>query len=213
MALYAIMKLLILLPVWMVTSTLLLIASFYLLASSSKHPIKLPTFEVVNAEESLDLNALNAILSTTPTPSVPINTTELDSRVLGLQVFLKEYNSPLSDYSHVLVREADNWGLDYTLIPAIAMQESGGCNKMPKNSYNCWGYATSTPNSRFRFSSYPEAIQKIAKTLKESYINKGYDDLYSLEKKWTSYENRNWSHAVYFFMSKILHYEYKTPAT
>ena len=171
------------------------------------------TIQIAKAQESIDLNALNAILSITPTPAADFDSLSQDNRVLGLQEFLENYESPLSNYSHVLVREADNWGLNYTLIPAIAMQESGGCNKMPKNSYNCWGYATSTPDKRFRFSSYPEAIQKIAKTLKQSYINKGYNDLYSLEEKWTSFDNRNWSHAVYFFMSKILQYEYKTPAT
>src|SRR4030042_6764067 len=47
-----------------------------------------------------------------------------DIRVIVLNKFFTDYKSPLSDHTESIVYQSDLWGIDYTLIPAIAMQES-----------------------------------------------------------------------------------------
>lgn len=125
-----------------------------------------------------------------------------DVRVFALRKFFKQYNSPLYDYAEVLVAEADRWGLDYALLPAIAMQESSGCKVMPYESYNCWGYGI-YGEKVVRFNSYPEAISKVAQTLKKSYISEDLTNPTLLEDRWTPSSKGHWSYSVNLFMSRI----------
>lgn len=90
-----------------------------------------------------------------------------DARTFILQNFLAE--SPLQPYSELMVLKAEEYGLDFRLIPAIAMVESGAGRVMPKNSFNAWGFE----NGATRFTSWEHAIGKVAQTLKTEYIDKG----------------------------------------
>ncbi len=135
-----------------------------------------------------------------------------DIRIKVLERFLADYNSPLTHYSEELVKQADLWGLDYALLPSIALQESGGCKKIPENSYNCWGYGIYGKNV-IMFSSYEQAIAQVAKTIKEAYIKRGYTNPTLLEAKWTSSDSGQWSYGVNFFIGKIKEYERNSPAS
>lgn len=90
-----------------------------------------------------------------------------DARTFILQNFLAE--SPLQPYSGLMVSKADEYGLDFRLIPAIAMVESGAGRVMPKDSYNAWGFE----NGATKFTSWEYAIDKVAQTLKTDYLDKG----------------------------------------
>lgn len=92
-----------------------------------------------------------------------------DARPLILKNFLELNNSPLAPYSELLVQTADKYNLDFRLIPAIAMVESTGGKVILTGSHNAWGFA----NGATKFASWEEAIEKVAKTLKEDYIDKG----------------------------------------
>jgi hypothetical protein len=101
----------------------------------------------------------------------------LEGQVYGVQItdmrpfyvanFLK--NTRLEPYSHYMVEVSDKYGLDYRLIPAIAMKESGAGNAIPQTSYNAWGFE----NGKTQFDSWETAIDKVGKTLKERYVDKG----------------------------------------
>lgn len=123
---------------------------------------------------------------TKPKPTEPvvastenINPADLNSQVLGLQVvdfrpirvaeFLK--GTPLEPYSDVIVSLSDKYEIDYRLIPAIAMKETGAGRVAPLESFNAWGFE----NGRTRFESWEQAIESVAKTLKTRYIAKGMD--------------------------------------
>lgn len=134
-----------------------------------------------------------------------------DIRILVLKKFLKDYRSPLFDQAEELVKQADNFGLDYTLLPAIAMQESGGCKTIPENSFNCWGFGIYGDRVT-RFDSYQKAIAQVAKTIKESYVKKGASNPTLLEDRWTPSSRGNWSYSVNFFIGKIKEYEDKISA-
>lgn len=92
-----------------------------------------------------------------------------DARPLILKNFLETNRSPLTPYADFLVQTADKYGLDFRLIPAIAMVESTGGRVMPTGSHNAWGFA----NGESRFSSWEEAIEEVAQTLKADYIAQG----------------------------------------
>ena len=135
-----------------------------------------------------------------------------DIRIQVLRRFLSEYSSPLADFSDVLVRQADLWGLDYALIPAIAMQESGGCKKIPPESHNCWGYGI-YGSKITAFDSYSDAISQVAKTIKEAYIKNGLTNATLVEDKWVPPSRGQWSYSVNYFIGKIREYERNLPAS
>lgn len=103
----------------------------------------------------------------------------LESQVLGIQVadfrpvrvakFLE--GTPLEPYSDLIVSVSDKYEIDYRLIPAIAMKETGAGRVAPENSYNAWGFE----NGRTRFESWEQALESVAKTLKTRYVAKGMD--------------------------------------
>lgn len=123
------------------------------------------------------------------------NDLTVDTRVANLKSFLRNYNSPLYDYAELIVETSDENQLDYRLIPAIAIQESGGCKVIPHNSYNCWGYGI-YGNTVTRFSSYDEAITTVARGLKKNYIDKGLTTTSAIMSKYTPSSNGSWAEGV-----------------
>ncbi len=127
---------------------------------------------------------------------------EQDGRVEKVRQFLQRYNSPLEPYAQDIVGAAEEYGLDYRLIPAIAMQESSLCLKIPENSYNCWGYGI-YGNSIHRFSDYKEGIYTVTKTLATKYKNRGLITPEEIMTMWTPSSNGSWSHSVNYFMEQL----------
>jgi hypothetical protein len=94
-----------------------------------------------------------------------------DARPEILRQYLIKQHSPMAPYSEELFAAGEKYGLDYRLMAAIAMCESNLCKKAPDNSYNCWGFE----NGETQFRSWEHAFERVAKTLKEGYIDQGLD--------------------------------------
>lgn len=92
-----------------------------------------------------------------------------DARPEIVRRYLQKYQSPLLPYADDIVSLSDENNLDFRLIVAIAQCESNVCKKIPEGSYNCWGFE----NGNTKFNSWEHAIQRVAKTLKEGYIDQG----------------------------------------
>src|SRR3989338_1998800 len=131
--------------------------------------------------ESLIKGALTAsfapynLYSATPSVinDVVISFSKGDARPLLLDKFFSRYHSPLAGHGEKIVNAADKNGIDWRLIPGIAFQESNLCSKIPKKSYNCWGWAIYTGKlSGAAFQSYDDAIEKIYLGLKREYYDK-----------------------------------------
>lgn len=187
------MKLLIYIPVWLNISLILLILTFGLLL----YPVR----------KSTSNKAASIALAKSPdnqkqTGSMIVNNSQKDIRILTLQKFFDVYNSPLKNEAELIVKTSDSWGLDYKVIPAISMQESGGCKNIPDNSFNCWGFGIYGKNS-ISFNSYSEAISKVAKTIRQSYYNDGLTNITLLEDRWNPSSSGQWSYGVNFFISKM----------
>jgi len=122
-----------------------------------------------------------------------------DNRVANLKAFFRKYNSPLYDYAEKIVEVSDRYHFDYRLLPAIAMQESNLCQKIPPNSHNCWGWGI-YGDQVTKFSSYEEAIETVAAGIKKHYLDKGLVTASSIMKKYTPSSNGSWAHGVNTFL-------------
>lgn len=92
-----------------------------------------------------------------------------DARPVIIKKYLEKHKSPLLPYVDTLLAAAEKYNVDYRLIVAIAQCESNLCKKSPPGSYNCWGFE----NGETKFLSWEQALNQVAKTLRESYLDKG----------------------------------------
>lgn len=125
-----------------------------------------------------------------------------DARSQILKRFLANYKSPLEPYAQLLVETADRYNLDFRLLPAIAMQESNLCAKIPENSYNCWGFGIYA-DKVIRFDSYERAVETVAKTLSENYSRNGLLEPEEIMRKYTPQSKGSWAYAVLHFMEQM----------
>jgi hypothetical protein len=125
-----------------------------------------------------------------------------DARAANLKAFLRKYNSDLYLHAEKIIEVSDKYQFDYRLLPAIAMQESNLCRVIPDNSYNCWGwgiYGTTVT----RFDSYDDAIETVAKGIKDHYIDEGLVTASAIMEKYTPSSKGSWQHGVNTFLKAL----------
>lgn len=125
-----------------------------------------------------------------------------DKRVAVLKAFFRRHDSPLYEHADYVVKVSDEYGLDYRLLPAISMQESGACKVIPHNSYNCWGWGI-YGSKITRFASYPEALETVARGLKTYYIDKGLVTPEEIMRKYNPSSNGSWAFGVNTFINVL----------
>ena len=64
----------------------------------------------------------------------------LDSRAAQMRTILTKYNSPMIGLENILIRTAEEYGLDWTLLAAIAGTESSFGKHMPGDCINPYGW-------------------------------------------------------------------------
>lgn len=101
-----------------------------------------------------------------------------------LESFFAKHESPLYPYARIIVEQAEQYGIDYRLVPAIAMNESTLCKNIHENSYNCWGWGIYGDNVT-RFESYEDAIRTITKGIRKHYYDKGMSSPSAIMKVYT----------------------------
>ena len=127
---------------------------------------------------------------------------QVDARSELVRQFFEKYNSPLEPYASYVVETADEYDLDFRLIPAIAMQESNLCKFSPPDSHNCWGfgiYGTKVTT----FENFNEAILAVTKTLALKYKADGLIEPQEIMQRYTPGSNGSWANGVEFFMDKL----------
>jgi hypothetical protein len=125
-----------------------------------------------------------------------------DGRVESLKQFFRRYGSPLEPFAEDVVESADQYGLDWRLIPAIGMQESNLCHKIPENSYNCWGFGI-YGKTVTRFDNYKDAIYTVTKTLATKYKTRGLVTPEEIMTMYTPSSNGSWARGVNEFMGEL----------
>ena len=97
------------------------------------------------------------------------NRKKFDLREAILRKFLKEQHCPDQEYAEVFISEADIHGLDWRLLPSLALVESGGGRTARGN--NLFGWA----NGKSTFTSIGEAIHHVARALSYGQAYRGKD--------------------------------------
>lgn len=134
-----------------------------------------------------------------------VSTVKAEARPIVLKKYLQYRQSSLATHSDLILEASDQYNLDWRLLTAIAGQESTFCRTIPNDSYNCWGWAV-TENFTKKFSSFDEAINRVARGLKEDYLNQGLETPEEIMTKYTpkSLENGgSWAKGVEYFMWEL----------
>lgn len=99
------------------------------------------------------------------------NRKKFDLREAILRKFLKEQHCPDQEYAEMFISEADIHGLDWRLLPSLALVESGGGRTARGNNLFGWSNGKST------FTSIGDAIHHVARALSygQAYRGKSLD--------------------------------------
>lgn len=112
--------------------------------------------------------ALLPVLSTGTMPDINLsndnnstNTIEVirQQRADAIDTYYKERSMPLAGQGMNFVLVSEKYGLDWTLLPAIAIRESSGGKEACYNNPFGWG------SCKIKFNSYKESIEIVGKNL------------------------------------------------
>lgn len=135
-------------------------------------------------------------------PTVSGEVIEADARSLIIRNYLKTYQSPLTPYSDYIVQTADKYSIDWRLITAIAMKESGLCRIIPPGTHNCWGWGIHSKGT-LGFDSYEEGIETVTKGLRENYIDIGLTTPEKIMTKYAHPDSTTWAEGVTAYMNQL----------
>ena len=131
-------------------------------------PIAQATINVVSSPQTVLSQKLNktndvfAFLINNEDIKVDPNIQIQKDKAQAIDAYFKERKMPLEGMGMKMVEEAEKNGLDWRLLPAIAVRESTGgkfaCKKVPYSSFG-WG------SCKISFESNEHAIEVIAKNL------------------------------------------------
>jgi len=103
----------------------------------------------------------------------------------------------------LLVETADLYGIDWKLLTAIAMKESGLCKIIPEESYNCWGWGIHSAGT-LRFDSFEEGIDTVSRGIRENYVDIGLVTIEEIMSKWIPHSpNGAWAEGVRLYMAEM----------
>ena len=125
-----------------------------------------------------------------------------DARTELVRQFFEKHDSPLEPYAKEVIKNADEYNLDFRLIPAIAMQESNLCKKIPTGSNNCWGYGIYGDKVTY-FEDYVHGIETVTKTLATKYRDGGLESPEEIMRRYTPSSNGSWANGVNFFLDEL----------
>ena len=191
--------------IWTLVGFGLLVASLYLAGGSYSSN----TLNLSLADSSRNLLEKSSNSSQKQGESVLASVSGTDARTVLINRFLAKHASPMTGMGGEFVAAADRYGIDWRLLPAIAFQESNLGKKVPKGSYNPFGWAIyEGESSGVYFQSWASSIDKVAAKIKENYINNGFDTPETIVAKYTSGNSPSWVFAVNFAMEEIAGLEY-----
>ena len=190
--------------VWLATGVLMISFGSYLVYTQYKKQLANQKLKLLIKDDKLDQDSTQRSVKVVKTDQDDYLVID-DARPVIVQRFLERYKSPLAKepgFAKKLVEIADEYGIDFRLLPAIAMKESGLCKVIPEGTYNCLGLGIHSRGT-WGFSSYEEAFRMAAKILKENYIQQGRVTPETIMKKYTPSSKGEWAAGVNQFMSEM----------
>ena len=126
------------------------------------------------------------------------HSSNMDRRVIVLENYLVNHDSPLSPYAQDFIEAADYYGIDWRLIPAITGIESSFGKHMPYNSYNAYGWN----GGDYQFKSWNDSIWHVAEVLKTKYFDRGAKSIPQIARIYAP-PSTIWAGAVIHFTTEI----------
>ena len=127
------------------------------------------------------------------------NAADSDHRVAQMRVVLAKYKSPMIGLEDVMIRTAEKYNLDWTMMAAIAGTESSFGKRMPANCINPYGWGIYGDN-KLCFKSFEDSIEGVAAGLAKKY---NITSLNSIARKYNTVSTAGWTTHTRFFMNKI----------
>ena len=131
--------------------------------------------------------------------SVPyIQVKQLDGRAKILADYFAKYNSPLEYQAQDFIDAADQYGVDWKLVPAISGVES----TFGKQSfgYNAWGWGI-YGDQTLNFGSWRDGIFTVTGGLKQNYIDQGLTEPFAMNRAYAA--SPTWGTRVNYFMNDL----------
>ena len=187
---------------WFPLTFVLLILNLTILASSTNW--SRPALPLSNAAP----NENNVAAASGTSAVLSANVIAGDARTLLLESFFKKNNSPMTPYANFIVEEADRYGFDFRLVPAIAMCESNLGKRVPlKAGFNPFGIAVYTGTQTGKnFDSWQDAIEWVSQYIYTKYYSKGITALHDIGEIWappSANDGGSWADCVEFFENSI----------
>lgn len=156
--------------------------------------LTLLTFNINTGVAGVEANSDN-------TPAV-VEVKRLDERAKILSGYLAKYNSPMQYHAQDFIDAANQYNLDWKMLPAIAGVESTFGRFIP-GGYNAYGWGVYGTQAIY-FASWREGMFAVAKGLRENYLNKGLQDPYSMNRIYAA--SPFWGRKVTYFMNDLEKY-------
>lgn len=136
-----------------------------------------------------------AALFVSATPIIAVE----DLRALQLRSYLEKIGSPMVGHELKLIETAEKYGLDWTLLAAIAGTESTFGKRMPYQCINPYGWGIYGDN-KICFADFDDAIERVGEGIGTKY-NTG--SLETIARKYNTVTTDSWISHTRFFMNKI----------
>lgn len=124
---------------------------------------------------------------------------KLDKQAEILSKYLARFNSPLQYHAQDFIDASNTYQLDWKLLPAIAGVESTFGKQIP-GGFNAWGWGVYGSQAIY-FNSWRDGIFTIAKGLRENYLNKGFNDPFTINRVYAA--SPYWGRNVTYFMQDM----------
>lgn len=121
------------------------------------------------------------------------------AKVERVRSYLAKRNAPLANHAEYMVRVADEFGLDYRLIPAISVIESNG-GRNAYRPYNAWGWGGAA--AAYTFNNWEESIYTVGRGLSR-YYSYGRITPKQIAPMYNPHTPNEWSRKVSFVMSQM----------
>lgn len=146
--------------------------------------------EIVNMDSSqIEEYILQESISTKAEDTVHMR------KVEEIKNYLSKRNSPLAKYAEEFVKASEKYHIDYRLVAAISIIESGGGKNCFKQ-YNAWGWGKSG------FDSWKDGIWTVSKGLGKYYA-KGMTTPQLIAPSYCPPSASSWSRKVSYVMNEI----------
>lgn len=161
-----------------------------------------------------NISSINKVSAQTRETDGEVLASVSDWRTKRLEEFLLEKQSPLSSLASVFVVAADIYQFDWRLLPAIAGKESSYGKNVPwdkvndRHSFNPFGWGI-YGDQIISFSSWEEAILRVAAGLRREYFNKELLTTGLVMRKFAPRSDGSWARDLKITMQEISPYGFK----